>query len=61
MLQPTGSQRVKHDLVTQQQQEGFHDGLVAGNTLPMQETLVQFLVQEDPTCCGAANHMCNNC
>ena len=28
--------------------------------LPVQRTRVQSLVQEDPTCCGAAKAMCHN-
>ena len=30
------------------------------NCLPMQGTRVQFLVWEDPTCCGAAKPMSQN-
>ena len=39
---------------------GFPGGSVAGNPQPMQETQVQSLVQEDPTCQGATKYAHHN-
>ena len=54
MLQSMGLQRVRHNLVAEQQEEtpatmrGFPGGSVVKNPPAMQETLVGFLGQEDP-------------
>ena len=41
---------------TKEQAQGFLGGSVVKNLPEMQETWVQFLVQEDPVCHGAPNH-----
>ena len=38
----------------------FLGGPVAENLLAIQETQVQSLVWEDPTCCGATKPVCHN-
>ena len=40
---------------------GLPRGLVVKNLLEIQGTWVQFLVQEDPTCCTATKPMHHNC
>ena len=35
-------------------------GSVVENPLPAQDTRVQFLIREDPTCCGATKPLCRN-
>ena len=41
-------------------EQGFPGGSVDTNHLPMQETWVQSLIQEDSTCCGATKPVCHN-
>ena len=42
-------------------QQGFPGGSVVENPLPVQDTRVRSLIQEDPTRCRAAKPMSHNC
>ena len=41
-------------------EQGFPGGSVDKNQLPMQETWVQSLIQEDSICCGATKPVCHD-
>ena len=43
-----------------QRDRGFSRGSVVNNPSAMQETWVRFLIQEDPTCCGATESVGQN-
>ena len=43
-----------------EKEQGYLGGSVDKNHLPMQETWVQSLIQEDSTCCRATKPVCHN-